>query len=227
MMRIKTNFAIGSLLAIVISLTGCVPQAAPLDQKTYMLDAKYQGAPATTYNAVLQINSTTIAEAFADNQFVYRTSNSNYQKDFYHLFFVPPSQQIEEILSKTIEKAQLFSDIEQPGTTMAVNYILKSNVDTLYADYRTTTAPQGVLGITVSLYYKDTTGLQRVFSKSYEQRNSISPENSAGLMKAWNADLTTILTLMMSDMKKALATQTAARTAENAPAQLGLADNPS
>lgn len=225
-MKIKTNFAILALVLTAMSLSGCIPQAAPLDQKTYMLDAKYQGTPATPYNAVLQINSTTIAEAFADNQFVYRTSDSNYQKDFYHLFFVPPSQQVEELLSKTIDNAQLFSDIEQPGTTMAVNYILKSNVDALYADYRTT-APQGVLGITVSLYYKDTNGLQRIFSKSYVQRNSISPENSAGLMKAWNADLTTILTLMVGDMKKALATQMAARTAAAAPVQLGLADNPS
>ncbi|MBX9705848.1 MAG: ABC-type transport auxiliary lipoprotein family protein [Gammaproteobacteria bacterium] len=226
MMKIKTNFAIVGLMLTAMSLSGCIPQAAPLDQKTYMLDAKYQGAPATSYNAVLQVNNTTIAEAFADNQFVYRTSDSSYQKDFYNLFFVPPAQQIEELLTSAVDKAQLFTDIEQPGTVMAINYVLKSNVDTLYADYRDAKNPQGVISITTSLYYNSNKGPQRIFSKSYKQSSPINPENSDGLMKAWNADLTVILTQVIGDMKHALNKQEAIHTAEAAPTQPGLADNP-
>lgn len=194
------------LLTIIVACftTGCIPKAEDLNQKTYLFSVPTNNTVAQKSNlGTVQINETTIAAPFADNSFVYRTSDVIYTKDFYNIFFTPPNQQINQILFDKIEKAKIFSNVEHTGALSIANFIITSNVNQLYADYRNRSNPVAVFEINIKLYKQTEQNSRLIFEKTYTQTTSIEPQDSIGLMSAWNADINTTFNQIILDINQA------------------------
>lgn len=191
-------------LASLFLVTACLPKPVDVNQTTYMLSAKYPTPMKHQSPASLQINDTTIAAPYADNQFVYRMSDLKFTKDFYNLFFIPPNEQIHSILLNAFQESKGFADIERPGSLISSHYLLKSHITELYADYSNRKQPQGVLTIEIALYHETPTGLVAAFQKTYHQTTIIQTRNSHGLVLAWNEDLTQMLPKILNDVHSAI-----------------------
>ena len=196
------NFAALAILALTMS--GCMPKAENLDQKTYMLSAPTTIPEFKTQPASLQINDTSIVTTFSDMPFVYRTSDILYTKDFYNLFFIPATQQFNQIFYRTFQKADLFMHVEQPGALISINYLLKTTINELYADYRNPKQPVAVMELQISLYHKTKTGIKNIFNRTYREAAPITPQNSVGLINGWNEDLKRLLPQIMVDVNQAV-----------------------
>ncbi len=191
-------------VTILCLLTGCLPQAETVNQKTYMLSATIPKIALKKNLSNLQIDDTTIVPAFSSNQFIYRTSNLTYTRDFYNIFFIPVNQQINRIIYKAFRQTKAFANVVTSGSLLATQYILKTTISDLYADYRSKKQPRAILGIDVALYKHTTKGLKIVFEKTYAQQSLLTTQNSYGLVKAWSADLTHILPTMIININNAI-----------------------
>jgi len=202
MIKKKINFF--GIVAFALLLIGCLPQAESVDQKTYMLAVDYPRPINSTVGASLLINDTTTAPAFSDNQFVYRLSKVTYSKDFYNIFFVPVNQQISNILYNAFQKSAAFSDVEQAGSLLPTEYVLKTNIIDLYADYQIRSHPSAVLNIQVILYKQEHDKLKTLLRKTYHASQTLKNRNSEALVTGWSDNLTKILPTLISDVKVAI-----------------------
>lgn len=204
MINRKINLLI--VITIIFCLTtGCIPKAENLNQKTYLFSVNESKPILLKPNSgTVQISETTIAASFADNAFVYRTSDVNYTKDYYNIFFTSPSQQINEILFNKIQESNLFKNVEHTSSPSAINFIIKSNINLLYADYRDPKNPQGIFSLSIKLYKQTPLASQLIFEKTYTQTTIIEPQDSMGLMSAWNNDINLVFNQLIPDINEAI-----------------------
>ena len=156
------------------------------------------------HGKVLQLEDPIIMPQFADNAFVYRTSQVLYQTDYYNVFLIPSFQQVKQLLAEYLSKKPFISQVVDVPSIIPSSYVLSSKILALYADYRDSKNPKGIVTIQFSLY-KHTSG------KYYQRMNitltaitQLQQKNSESLVHAWNADLQKIFKRLSIQLKSAM-----------------------
>lgn len=181
-----------SLILCAFFLAGCF-HAPNVPRQTYLFDLS---APSSIKHHFAEhsiyIAQTMILPQFAGTSFVYRTQNNIYTTDYYNGFFISPSEQIHQAIVNYFLKKSSLSVFE--GDAIGnINYILRTKILALYADYQNPDQPMAVMSIEFSLY--DLTGKSPVltYKKIVTEKTPLQEKDSDSLITAWNIDLSKIL----------------------------------
>ena len=81
---------------------------------------------------ILSVANLRISPRYADKSFVYRTSDSGYEADFYNQFLTSPDTMISEELRKGLAASREFKYVLGPSDQQQPNYVLEGSVNALY-----------------------------------------------------------------------------------------------
>jgi cholesterol transport system auxiliary component len=204
MNRLRWLVPRGALL-LVISCAGCVSFERSYPDKRYFVIE----APATANSANpagdknLLVSNLRISPRYADKGFVYRTSESGYESDFYNQFLVSPDTMLSEELRKGLAAAQVFKYVVGPTNSLQPNYVLEGSVNALYGDFRNLGEPSAVLELEFFLHNEDATSAGIVMQKRYTKAVPVGGRSPEALVKGWSQALEAILAMLVADLKTA------------------------
>ncbi len=182
-------------------LASCFSVKYP-EQQTYMLNiAMPQQEKITTKHNLLMIATPTIAAQFQNNTFVYRTSAIHYLTDYYNAFFIPPNLQIKQLITEYLSHAGLFQQVVGQSNIMRADLILQTEITALYADYRNSNYPKGVIAMQFMLLNKEAKKSEILFNTTFSETIPLQQKDSQSLVLAWNQGLQKILKQLTVKLK--------------------------
>ena len=153
---------------------------------------------------ILLVSNLRISPRYADKNFVYRTSESGYESDFYDRFLTSPDLIIGEEVRKGLAASQVFKYVIGPSNQLQPNYVLEGSINALYGDFRNFNAPAAVLEMEFFVHNEEAANPGIVMQKRYMKSIAISARSPEALVKGWNDALNEILTALAADLKAAL-----------------------
>jgi len=190
----KILFALSIVLSC-LAVSGCLdlPNNVP-PPKTYMLSVKptvQRHRPLT--KDILVVRQALAIPPYDNDQFVYRTSHIRYLSDYYHSFLVAPVVQVTEMTMGSIEAANIFDDVLFADAYLGKRqYVLQPVLVSLYADYRNSTKPCGVVVMRYLLYRDKDKKI--VMNRAFNASIPLAHKTNDALVKAWNQAFANILT---------------------------------
>ena len=201
-MKLKLSYIFILLCSIICS--GCIMGSSYPVPNKYMLSIKTPKK--ITYRPLKQnlfVHSTTVTPQFTNVNFVYRTNKINYLTDYYNEFFTLPANLINQAIAKYLSATNIFKFVTNDPTPIGTQYILKSKVTELYADYRDHDHPKAVMKIQFNLFiinHNDKNVM--LFNKTFSAAAPLRCKNSQSLVNAWNVDLEIILRRLAYNLQR-------------------------
>jgi cholesterol transport system auxiliary component len=183
-----------SLGLITIASQGCLNlHSKSFEQKQYALHIDF---PVKNKNVmkekVIDIYYPEIAIQFSGSPFIYRTSDTNYTTDYYNVFFGSPAEQIHQIIITYLDRSNLFKYASASVLPAKADYVLKTYINAIYADYRDPKHPQAVINARFLLF--DTKNETKIiWNKNLEERVFLSAKNSDAFVAALSGGMQKIL----------------------------------
>jgi ABC-type uncharacterized transport system auxiliary subunit len=198
-----TRRAYQAILLLLVSCAACVSLERSYPEIRYYVIAipDRSDPPSSTSERVLSVANLRISPRYADKNFVYRTSESGYETDYYNQFLISPDLNIAEEVRKGLAASQLFKYVVGPSNQLAANYALEGSINALYGDFRNLNAPMAVLEFEVFLHNEDSANPSVVLQKRYTKSVPISARSPEALVKGWNDALNEILAALIADLK--------------------------
>jgi uncharacterized lipoprotein YmbA len=134
-------------IAAILGLSACsLPSSAPLASASWMVAPERTAAPLKTRSDLwLKIGSVTVAPPFDAKSLVYRLGDQRYEKDFYNVYTVIPSEMISNAERKWFNQANIFAATVGQGNSFFPYYTLQLSVNEFYGDYRV--KPEAVVSV--------------------------------------------------------------------------------
>jgi len=194
-----------AVLLLAIFVSGCVTLERTYPDKRYFViemgdTAK---APATQSDRVLLVSNLHISPRYAGTGFVYRTSATAYESDFYNQFLSAPGTMISEEIRKGLAAASGFRYLIGPASELTANYVLEGSVNALYGDFRDLNKPAAVLEIEFFLRNENSANPGIALHKRYEKSIPIGHRSPDALAKGWDQALEAIVANLVADLDKA------------------------
>ncbi len=208
-------FSLVALVAVTFAV-GCLSRTNPKKQR-YMLNvertappdvgaaATGSGAPAPKRVGALRVGRIRVAPQFERQGFVYRKSDTKYERDFYNEFFEPPSVLFRQVTGYWMNESDLFSSVIGATDPDRADWLIEGRVDQLYADVRDRGAPKSVLRISYTLFDDRSSTLDAVFKKTYQVEIEAERASAAAFLAAWNQALARVLVELEADLAGNLA----------------------
>lgn len=189
-------------LAAAVFFCGCnfPEQRPPREIKTYMMKAALPQTPsAVKAPYCFSIRPCRAAPAFTTKSLVYRTGETEYEKDFYNQLLTTPAEDITQTLSDWIGAAGWKTCV--PGTVPKDFYTIVPVLDEFYGDFRDSTNPNAVVKMQISLTFTDSSCkcVRPIFTKPYEARILMPNATVKDLITAWAKGLEKILAEFQKD----------------------------
>jgi len=151
---------------------------------------------------IVRIRRFQISEGFSGIGLVYRTSEVNYESDFYNEFMVSPVSIITEQSRRWFGESGVFAGVFGTSSGVKAGYVLEGNVVCLYGDYRDKESPEAFLEIEFTLISAKAMADPIVFHRTYAAARAVEPANAAALVKGFNGCLSEILDSFEADLRK-------------------------
>lgn len=192
------------VLLLVIFVSGCVSLERTYPDKRYFVIEIRDTAKssATQSDRVLLVANLHISPRYAGTEFVYRTSDTAYESDFYNQFLSSPSTMIGEELRKGLQAASAFKYVIGPASQLTASYALEGSVNALYGDFRNLNSPAAVLEIEFFLRNEDPEKPGVVLHKRYAKSVAIGQRSPDALTKGWDQALEEITADLVADLAK-------------------------
>jgi cholesterol transport system auxiliary component len=193
------------LLALLALCAACVGiERSYPDKRYFVLEVPAQASPSNpAVNETLQVSSIRVSPRYADRSFVYRTSDSGYESDFYNQFLVAPASLITEEVRKGLIEAQTFKHVISSTSQSQPSYVLEGAVNALYGDFRNADTARAVLEIEFFLSSDMPAKPGVLMQKRYAQSIPLTGRSPEALVRSWNQGLEQILTALAADLKAA------------------------
>jgi ABC-type uncharacterized transport system auxiliary subunit len=143
-----------------------------------------------------------ISPRYADKSFVYRTSDSGYEADFYNQFLTSPDVIFSEELRRGLSASSAFRHVVGPSSPLQPNFVLEGSINALYGDFRNLDKPAAVLEIEFFLHHEDGNNPGIVLQRRYVKTVPIAARSPEALVKGWSQALGAILTDLNADLGK-------------------------
>jgi len=189
------------LLAAFFSACVTLERSYP-DKRYFMIevqDGKNSSNPGTH---VLSVPNLYISPRYADRNFIYRTSETEYEADFYNQFLSPPATMISEEVRQTLAATSPFKFVLGPASTLSANYVLEGSINVLYGDFRSPAAPAAVMEIEFFLHNENPAEAGIVLQKRYEKSVPLKERSPEALVRGWNRALEEIVALFVADVRQ-------------------------
>ena len=152
-------------------------------------------------NAILRVSAIRVSPRYEDKSFVYRTSESSYESDFYNQFLVSPAALLGEEVRKGLVRSQIFRHVINSSSQVEPTHVLEGVVDALYGDFRDPSAPKAVLEMEFFLSKESAAKAEIVAAKRYARTVNVNGRSPEALVKGWNEALEGILSSLATDLK--------------------------
>ena len=204
MKTLLSNIRCGALVLIALA-SGCVGiEKSYPDKRYFVLEVRQNvNSPTAPGNGILQVANIRVSPRYEDKGFVYRTSESGYESDFYNQFLVSPAALLGEELRKGLAQSQIFRHVINASSQLEPTLVLEGVVDALYGDFRDPGAPKAVLEMEFFLRKESPSKAEIVAAKRYAKSVAVNGRSSEALVKGWNEALEAILSALIADLKSA------------------------
>ena len=194
----------GALVLLMLA-PGCVGiERSYPDKRYFVLEVRQNVNPSNpSGSGVLQIATIRMSPRYEDKGFVYRTSESGYESDFYNQFLVSPAALLGEELRKGLSQAQIFRHVINASSQLEPTHVLEGVVDALYGDFRDPGAPKAVLEMEFFLRKESASKAEIVAAKRYAKAVAVNGRSPEALVRGWNEALEAILSALVADLKSA------------------------
>lgn len=197
-----TRCGVFILLALASGCVG-IERSYP-DKRYFVLEVNRNVTPSNPPgNGVLQIAHIRMSPRYEDKGFIYRTSGSAYESDFYNQFLVSPAALLGEELRKGLAQSQTFRHVINASSQLEPTHVLEGVVDALYGDFRDPGAPKAVLEMEFFLRKETPSKAEIVAARRYARSVAVSGRSPDALVKGWNEALEAILSALIADLKSA------------------------
>lgn len=198
MIRLR-SLAVLTLMLAALACAGCVTLERSYPEKRYFVVQTAEPKSAGADNGqVLSVGNFHISPRFSDRSFVYRTSETEFETDFYNQFLSAPAVLITEETRKALG-ASPFKFVVGPASPLAPNFVLEGSINALYGDFRNA-APSAVLEIEFFLHREDSTRPGVVLQKVYRKAVPLKERSPQALAQGWSAALENIVADFVSDL---------------------------
>jgi len=205
---VKRNFALRHgawVLLLICAACAGIERGYP-DRRYFVLDVPAKANPANPAGSeILRVSNIRVSPRYADRSFVYRTSESGFESDFYHQFLVPPAALMTEEIRKSLMASEMFEYVIDTSSPMQASLALDGSVNALYGDFRNLDQPRAVLEMEFCVTSEIATKPGIMMQKRYQKSIPISGRSPEALVKGWNEALAEILTALMADLKTVVA----------------------
>jgi cholesterol transport system auxiliary component len=183
-------------------ISGCADSRIYTKQQYALQVNRGAGEQGEAGVGIVRVRRFQISEGFSGIGLVYRTSDVNYESDFYNEFMVSPVSIITEQSRRWLNESGVFAGVVDTSSGVKAGYVLEGNVVGLYGDYRDKTSPEAVLEIEFTLIAAKALDNPIVFHQAYAATQAVVPANAAALVKGFNACLAEILGSLEADLRK-------------------------
>jgi hypothetical protein len=179
---------------------GCINLERSYPEKRYfVIQVSEVNNGAQDNGQVLSVANFHISPRFADRSFVYRTSDTEYETDFYHQFLTPPVILITEETRKALASSP-FKFVVGPASPLTPDYVLEGSINALYGDFRNSSAPSAVLEIELFLHNEDPARPGVVLQKQYRKSVALKERSPQALARGWSDGLAAIVAEFVADL---------------------------
>jgi ABC-type uncharacterized transport system auxiliary subunit len=190
-----------AVLSLAIFFCGCVTLERSYPDKRYFMLEVQDGASSSNEGAhTLAVADLNISPRYADRNFIYRTSETEYETDFYNQFLSAPAVMVSEELRQALAASSLFKYVLGPSSALTVNYVLEGSINVLYGDFRALSAPAAVLEIEFFLHNEDPVRPGLVMQKRYNKSVALKERSPEALVKGWSRALEEIVAMFVADL---------------------------
>jgi uncharacterized lipoprotein YmbA len=135
------------LAAVILGLISCaLPTRAPVSPTSWMVQPERSGQalkPRSDY--ILKIGAVAVTSPYDGKSLVYRLGDQRFEKDFYNVYTVLPSEMIANAEQQWLNQATIFSAAVGQNTSFFPDFTLQTIVSEFYGDYRT--RPEAVVSV--------------------------------------------------------------------------------
>ena len=202
MKKLLSNLWHGAFILLALA-SGCVGiEKSYPDKRYFVLEVNRNVNPSNSPgNGVLQIANIRVSPRYEDKGFIYRTSGSSYESDFYNQFLVSPAALLGEELRKGLAQSQIFRHVINASSQLEPTHVLEGVVDALYGDFRDPGAPKAVLEMEFFLRKESASKADIVAARRYAKSVAVNGRSPEALVKGWNEALDAILSSLVADLR--------------------------
>ena len=202
MKKLLSNLWHGAFILLALA-SGCVGiERSYPDKRYFVLEVNRNVNPSNSPgNGVLQIANIRVSPRYEDKGFIYRTSGSSYESDFYNQFLVSPAALLGEELRKGLAQSQIFRHVINASSQLEPTHVLEGVVDALYGDFRDPGAPKAVLEMEFFLRKESASKADIVAARRYAKSVAVNGRSPEALVKGWNEALDAILSSLVADLR--------------------------
>lgn len=131
----------------ILGMVSCsLPTRAPVAPTSWMIAPERTAAPLKTRSDLwLKIGAVSVAPPFDAKSLIYRLGDQRYEKDFYNVYTVIPSEMISNAERKWFNQANIFAATVGQSNSFFPYYTLQLSVNEFYGDYRV--KPEAVVSV--------------------------------------------------------------------------------
>ena len=188
----------------LVAAAGCVDlKSAYPEKRFYTLEAGRTG-PARTGpdGTVLRVRRFSASKLVEGSELVHRTGDSEYESDFYSVFFVPPAGQVTEQAHRWLGQSRLFATVVGTGSSVPETHVLEGNLIALYGDRRNPKAPLAVFEAQFMVVGLSSDPAAVLLQKSYRQEVALAKDDAESLVRGWSEGLSKVLAALEEDLLK-------------------------
>lgn len=197
---------LAALLAIGLATAGCISlakQSPPIHR--YMLDLTPPKRTAPAADApVLAVTHLEPAPACAGKEFVYRTGEFAFEKDFYNQWLEEPATAVTLATQGWLAESGLFGHVLTQGAGVQAQYVLKGEVLAFCGDYRQTQEPKAVVSLRFLLLQGGGPQARIVLQRTYDETAPAGDGSPAALAGGLSKALTQALQALTQDISQKL-----------------------
>ncbi|HEX9788443.1 MAG TPA: hypothetical protein VGB09_10480 [Candidatus Binatia bacterium] len=202
-MNAPTRLARHAVLLLSVWCSGCVTlERSYPDKRYFMIEVQEGKTPSNEGKQVLSVPNLYISPRYADRNFIYRTSETGYEADFYNQFLSAPATMISEEVRRALAASPLFKFVLGPSSPLSANYVLEGSINVLYGDFRNLRAPAAVLEIEFFLHNEDPANAGVVMQKRYRKSVGLGERSPEALVRGWNQALEEIIAMFVADLNQ-------------------------
>jgi ABC-type uncharacterized transport system auxiliary subunit len=200
-MKLTASLARYGILALSLLCVSCITFERSYPEKRYfVIEARDTKSGNPGDGPTLAVTNLYISPRYADRAFVYRTSETEYEADFYNQFLSSPAVMITEETRKALAASSRFKYVVGPSSSLAITHVLEGSINSLYGDFRVPTAPAAVLEIELFLHNESAGNPGIVLQKRYMKSVPLKEKSPEALARGWSEALEAVVGMFIADI---------------------------
>jgi cholesterol transport system auxiliary component len=196
-----TRLARAAVLLLSLFCFGCVSFERSYPEKRYfVIEVKASADNNPDAGQVLSMPYLQISPRYAERGFIYRTSETEYESDFYNQFLSSPAVMITEETRKAVAASAKFKHVVGPASPLTADYVLEGSINSLYGDFRKPSAPAAVLEIEFFLHNENPGNPGIMLQKRYMKSVPLNERSPEALVRGWSEALEAVVTMFIADV---------------------------